>query len=199
MSKQIIFDGIDKVSEIHNKNKVFKDEMEGDITIDFNNEVIEECDILKKRKESEKWSFQINEIENQLHLVSLLKNMDENEVNNSVVLKTMFQQIKRKIGNYKQQDVKKNKYNESEFITFDSIVDEMMNCQLKCRYCKHEMHVLYDISREMKQWTVDRIDNSLGHNKNNFCIACLECNLKRRTRNDEKYRLTKQLVVVKLL
>jgi hypothetical protein len=59
------------------------------------------------------------------------------------------------------------------------------------------MAVLYDISREMKQWTVDRIDNNLGHNNDNFHLACLECNLKRRRRTDEKFLFTKKLNLIK--
>ena len=44
------------------------------------------------------------------------------------------------------------------------------------------MNVLYDISREMTQWSVDRINNDLGHDIDNYHLACLECNLKRRRR-----------------
>ena len=59
------------------------------------------------------------------------------------------------------------------------------------------MNVLYDISREMTQWSVDRINNDLGHNIGNFHLACLECNLKRRRRTDEKFLFTKQLNIIK--
>jgi hypothetical protein len=59
------------------------------------------------------------------------------------------------------------------------------------------MNVLYDISREASQWTVDRINNDLGHNINNFYLACLDCNLKRRCRNDAKFLFTKQLKITK--
>ena len=49
----------------------------------------------------------------------------------------------------------------------------------------------------MKQWSLDRIDNNIGHNVGNLVIACLECNLKRRRRTDEKFLFTKQLNIVK--
>ena len=84
-----------------------------------------------------------------------------------------------------------------QFIDFDCVINKMVECELKCRYCKGVMLVLYDISREMTQWSVDRIDNDKGHNKNNFHLACLECNLKRRRRTDEKFLFTKQLNIVK--
>jgi hypothetical protein len=73
----------------------------------------------------------------------------------------------------------------------------MVECELKCRYCQNEMNVLYDVSREMRQWSVDRVDNDLGHNIDNYHLACLECNLKRRRRTDEKFLFTKQLNIVK--
>ena len=73
----------------------------------------------------------------------------------------------------------------------------MIESELKCRYCKHEMNVLYDISRELKQWSVDRIDNNLGHTIDNYHLACLECNLTRRRKTDEKFLFTKQLNIVK--
>ena len=58
------------------------------------------------------------------------------------------------------------------------------------------MVVLYDVSREMKQWSVDRIDNNKGHNKDNFHLACLECNLQRRKQSDDKFLFTKQLNII---
>jgi hypothetical protein len=51
--------------------------------------------------------------------------------------------------------------------------------------------------RELNQWTVDRIDNSLGHNKDNFVVACLNCNIKRRKTNTDKFLFTQQLRLVK--
>jgi hypothetical protein len=114
------------------------------------------------------------------------------------VTKIVVNEINKKIYGYKQQDKIKKLFNESNFITFESIIYKMNECQLICRYCKNEMNVLYDISREMKQWTVDRIDNNQGHNNDNFHLACLECNLKRRRRSDEHFLFTSQLNIVKM-
>jgi len=57
--------------------------------------------------------------------------------------------------------------------------------------------VLYKSVREPKQWSVERINNDYGHNKNNVTIACLSCNLSRRTMYHERYRFTKQLIIDK--
>ena len=51
--------------------------------------------------------------------------------------------------------------------------------------------------REEKQWSVERIDNNFGHNKENVTIACLECNLRRKTMYHERFKFTKQLTIVK--
>jgi hypothetical protein len=68
---------------------------------------------------------------------------------------------------------------------------------MKCHYCACETYLLYEFVREMKQWSIDRIDNDLGHNIDNYHLACLDCNLKRRRRTDEKFLFTKQLNIVK--
>jgi hypothetical protein len=109
-----------------------------------------------------------------------------------------LQQINKKIYGYKQQDIIKKLLDTNKFINIESVIDKLVECELKCYYCQCEMNVLYDISREMKQWTVDRIDNDLGHNVDNFYIACLECNLKRRRRSDDKFFFTKQMKLVKV-
>ena len=60
-----------------------------------------------------------------------------------------------------------------------------------------EIYILYEIVREMKQWSLDRINNDIGHNVGNLVVACLDCNLKRRCRTKEKFLFTQQLCIVK--
>ncbi len=121
----------------------------------------------------------------------------EEEKEKGEVEKVVIQEINKKISGYKQQDIIKKKFNIDKFINFESVIKKMEECKLKCRYCNETMNILYDISREMKQWSVDRIDNDFGHNVDNFHLACLDCNLKRRRRTDEKFLFTKQLNIVK--
>lgn len=149
----------------------------------------------KKRLESEKWNFDESYYEyfNQLKLIQDLSNNILNEVE-----KIVIQEINKKISGYKQQDKLKKIYDENKFLTFETVIQKLLECQLKCYYCKAELKVLYDISRQMTQWSVDRIDNDKGHNNDNFHIACLECNLKRRRRTDDKFLFTKQMKLVKV-
>ena len=151
----------------------------------------------KKRVETEKWTFSEEhyKYENQLNMIQDISKNNFNHVDE--VSKIAIQQINKKLNGYKHQDVIKKHLNEKDFLTFESIINKMIECELKCRYCKKEMNVLYDISREMTQWSVDRINNDLGHNIENYHLACLECNLKRRRRSDEKFLFTKQLNIIK--
>jgi hypothetical protein len=151
----------------------------------------------KKRVHTEKWTFQEEyfEYSNQIKMTNDILNNAYKFYDD--VSKIAIQEINKKITSYKQQDILKKRYDEAKFLTFESVINKMVECCLKCRYCQNEMNVLYDVSREMKQWSVDRVDNDLGHNIDNYHLACLECNLKRRRRTDEKFLFTKQLNIIK--
>jgi hypothetical protein len=149
----------------------------------------------KKREVSKEWTFS-DEYFNFDKQMKLIYDISANILDDNVT-KIVIQQINKKISSYKQQDITKKILDTENFIDFDCVINKMIECELKCRYCKCEMSVLYDITREMKQWSVDRIDNDKGHNWDNFHLACLECNLKRRRRTDEKFLFTKQLNIVK--
>jgi len=161
----------------------------------------------KKRIVTKKWTFpdEYFDYKNQWQVVTNIFNTLNTDINTFVddsnelmnVSKIAIQEINKKISGYKQQDIIKKKFNAEQFITFESVIKKMIECEIKCRYCKEPMNILYDISRELKQWSVDRIDNDLGHNISNFHLACLDCNLKRRRRTDEKFLFTKQLNIVK--
>jgi hypothetical protein len=113
--------------------------------------------------------------------------------------KTILQQeIEKKISSYRQQDLLKNKYNQLLFIDIECILKKLIDTEMQCFYCNCQVIVLYEIVRELTQWSVDRINNDEGHNKDNFVIACLNCNIKRRTTNSKKFLFTKQLNLVKL-
>ena len=152
---------------------------------------------VKKRVVSEKWSFS-DECFLYSYQIQVLNNIFENNYqNNDEISRIAIQEINKKIYVYKQQDTLKKHYDSEKFLTFESVIKKLIESELKCRYCKCEMSILYDVSREMKQWSVDRIDNDKGHNIDNFHLACLDCNLKRRRRTDEKFLFTKQLNIVK--
>ena len=109
----------------------------------------------------------------------------------------MDARIARKVGGYKKQDEKFNIYSAKHSITSDDVKKMMLECNMHCTHCLAPMLAEYK-ARDAKQWTVDRIDNLMGHNTGNVVLCCLQCNLKRRNTPMEKFRFTKQLQIIKV-
>ena len=152
----------------------------------------------KIRIETEKWSNldkTILTIDSQYAAIKKIK--ENNYASYDDESRVICQQLERKINSYKQQDVEKQILDSVKLINFKNVVDKLVDCELNCYYCVSKMYLLYEIVREGKQWTVDRIDNDLGHNNDNFVVACLKCNLKRRCRTKDKFLFTQQLCIVK--
>ena len=118
-------------------------------------------------------------------------NNERNEYNDTL------NQIEKKMQSYKQQDILKKRYNEDKFINVKETIKKLYESKLLCHYCNEKLFILYDIVREMKQWTLDRIDNEIGHYSDNVVISCLDCNLKRRRTNKDAFLFTKQLNIIK--
>ena len=149
----------------------------------------------KKRVEIEKLNllkeyFMYNK---QLQLINNNLNTDEDKN----ILKIIMKQIEKKINGYKQQDIDKKILNNEKLINLKCIIDKLIEDKMKCYYCKCEMFILYENVRDLKQWSVDRINNDFGHNIDNFVLACLDCNLKRRCKSADKFLFTKQLNIIK--
>lgn len=106
--------------------------------------------------------------------------------------------IKTKLSSYKQQDILKKKFLPEDFVSYSDVITLLSQSNMKCYYCSCETYLLYEIVREMKQWSLDRINNDIGHNKNNLVICCLECNLKRRRTNKDAFFFTKNLKIQKM-
>ena len=110
---------------------------------------------------------------------------------------TAQKEIQKKLNSYKQQDIKKDRFNGTQFINIDSLLEKLVISRLKCYYCRRGMLLLYKNKRDVSQWTLDRIDNTIGHTGDNVVIACLECNIARRCRDDEKFLYSKQMRIIK--
>ena len=111
--------------------------------------------------------------------------------------KFYIKNIQDKINSYLHQDKIKER-NLDSIITFDETTEKILESKLKCYYCKCKMLICYQEKREGKQWTLDRIDNSIGHFTDNVVCSCLDCNLKKRTRDSEKFRFSKQMKIKKI-
>ena len=134
--------------------------------------------------------------ENQLEYIQQIYN-NNITLQNEQKCKVVIQQLKAKLYGYHSQDTLKQIYNEEQFITLERTLQLLIECNCCCFYCKSNTKVLYEYVREPTQWSLERIDNTIGHTMNNVSIACLNCNLRRRTMNQERYIFTKQLVLLK--
>ena len=125
-----------------------------------------------------------------VQLVALLSESGE-------LMDIIKKQLNIKLQGYRAQDTIKKMFVESEFMDLENTVQLLKESCLMCYYCRGAVKVLYKHVREGCQWTLERIDNDYGHNKTNVVIACLDCNLRRRTMYHERYAFTKQLIVTK--
>jgi len=163
-----------------------------------NENTIIEPKIPKKRiiTTNNKWNFDENELspDKQLEHVRELYN---NKIINEKSCNFIKQQIQQKLSSYKSQDLKKKKYDIEKIINNQEVLQLMLDSENLCFYCKEKIYVLYENVREPKQWTLERMDNDFGHNRDNVVVSCLSCNLKRRTMYYERFLFTKQMNIVK--
>lgn len=122
---------------------------------------------------------------------------EEQEDPENPMNKFLNQEMERKLSSYKQQDKEKALDKSLSVISLDKVKELLKESEMKCFYCAEPVFVLYETVRENKQWTLDRVDNDMGHTETNVVIACLECNLQRRRTHQTKFLFTKQLKIVK--
>lgn len=114
-------------------------------------------------------------------------------------------EMKDKLRGYHYQDKTKwcvNQVNsvstdKKESITWAELVELMVTSKLLCSYCRCCVYILYETSKDPEQWTLDRIDNTEHHHRENCVISCLKCNLEKRDKSDKAFRFTKQLKIIK--
>jgi hypothetical protein len=110
-------------------------------------------------------------------------------------------QLRGKLRGYRNQDIDKGLYQDGSggFVTYPYVLALLYTTRLMCCYCGATTMVVYEGVREPKQWTLERIDNRVGHNIGNVQIACLTCNLRRRTMFQERYHSTVRMKTVRRL
>jgi hypothetical protein len=152
------------------------------------------------RKTMEEWKFDSKYLERANQLECLTATGAPIATDTSSNIRTeLRRQVCAKISGYKSQDMKKGIYDDAKFVRFDDVVVLMAERKMSCFYCKKQALLFYEYSRDCDQWTLERIDNTRGHNVDNVEIACLNCNLRRRTMYHERYVFTKQMGTVRLL
>jgi phosphomevalonate kinase len=108
----------------------------------------------------------------------------------------IIREIENKINSYKHQDIDKNILSDN-LINIHETIEKLVCSKMKCFYCKKQIFLIYKFARDNLQWTLDRIDNNIGHSNQNTVICCLKCNLERRRKSSNAFKFTKQLKICK--
>ena len=147
---------------------------------------------------TDKWCFDESELteEKQWEYIKQLNECNIHPCNKNAC-EIIINQLKRKIIGYRSQDVVNKKLYRETFVDLETVLKLLYKCENKCYYCQKSCLVLYEYVRDRNQWSLERKDNSMGHNKGNLDVACLDCNVRRKTMNQERYVFTKQMNIVK--
>ena len=111
--------------------------------------------------------------------------------------KNKVEQELKKLSGYKGQDKKKQRQNDSLFIKMEELIEKLVITKLKCHYCSKQCLLFCKEKRNYLQWTLDRINNDIGHFTDNVVISCLGCNLQKRRRNEKHFKFAKQMNILK--
>jgi hypothetical protein len=112
-------------------------------------------------------------------------------------VRLLEQQIHSKWYGYRAQDIHKSLFSPEELVGEKEIAELLLDSRLLCFYCRHSVDLFYEYVRESSQWSLERIDNEYGHIRGNVVIACLGCNLRRRTMYYQRFLATKQMTITK--
>lgn len=158
---------------------------------------IENPEFISERSKLKKWDKKIlDEYSSSNEQIKIIKKLyvDDEKFEHKEIFK---KEINNKINGYKKQDNDKECFDVNYFVNYEYVIEKLLESQLKCYYCKKCCLLLYTEVLCRDQWTLDRIDNDYGHNKNNIVISCLDCNIKRKTMNSERFKMGKQLKIIK--
>jgi len=84
--------------------------------------------------------------------------------------------ITRFMSSSKLSDKRHNLLDIANFIDRDFCKLLIEECNGKCCYCECELEYIHNCNNMI---TIERIDNTIGHNKSNVKIACFHCNVSR--------------------
>ena len=131
-----------------------------------------------------------------IHTTSLNEEIPRENVASIYSLNTVRSQLVSKLCGYRHQDQQKDLYDEKSFVQLGDALTLLSDSSMLCFYCLEQVKIIYTQVRDPKQWTLERIDNSMGHNRGNVVISCLSCNIRRRCMYHERYVFTKQAAAI---
>jgi hypothetical protein len=96
------------------------------------------------------------------------------------------------ISSTRTEDKKTDRYDPVKFIDKCFLEGLVEDSDKKCVYCKCDMQFL---EKNKALCTIERLDNELGHNKDNVTLACWGCNNERNNKYTEEFIAVKQLQI----
>ena len=92
--------------------------------------------------------------------------------------------VKNKVASYTRQDIKMNRVTD-ENVTVEDVERKLKESCMRCFYCGIKMIKMETSGRI--QWTLDRKENHIAHTDANTVVACLQCNLKKRRQETQRF------------
>lgn len=83
------------------------------------------------------------------------------------------------VGHCKEDKRKRRKCN----VTVSWVKEQLKKQDRKCHFCRGVVKTVGYRSKDKSQFSIDRLDNSIGHIKSNCVISCYECQLRGMTRD----------------
>lgn len=149
-----------------------------------------------QRKSVTSWNIDVSDF-TYLKQIQLINSLYlEQSVEHTILAK---REITKKIKGYKTQDIHKTLFDKDKIISLEQVIERLMESKLNCFYCRDHCEILYKDVLSKKQWTLDRINNALGHNHDNVVVCCLECNVKRGDMDSERFKRGKEIKIVRKL
>lgn len=84
--------------------------------------------------------------------------------------------ILRKIQRYKQEDKKYHRKITNDYVSIEDVKNLLIKQDNKCYVCRDNVMTKEWYPYCLYQFTLDRINNTLPHNRNNVLICCNYCN-----------------------
>ena len=81
--------------------------------------------------------------------------------------------IKKKIRRHREEDLEKGREND---IHYDYVVNLLQSQEYKCKRCNILVKLSWTDRYDKQQFSINRINNDLGHIMENIEITCLHCN-----------------------
>jgi hypothetical protein len=81
--------------------------------------------------------------------------------------------IQKKVRRHKEEDLSKGREND---INYDYVINLLQSQDYKCNKCNILVKLSWNDKYDEQQFSINRINNDIGHMKGNVEITCLYCN-----------------------